>query len=218
MFKTNKPQQDRAYNEMLTPILNALSEREIRDLAEKSGGTVAEDGEHLLIDTLGERLSVRISNGEILPGAENWHVLVLLHYIANADGTLPAGRWISFGDMKNGLIRGTKYAGTSEKWFIWFLKGKNLEEIEKACICLGGIKAEGRGDINVILPFLPYFPVLVSLWEADDEFDATGKILIDQNADHYLSIEDAVTVGEIVQKRIESSWMKQQGHTGHGEE
>ena len=33
MFKTDKPQQDRAYNEMLKPILEALSKRDIKDLA-----------------------------------------------------------------------------------------------------------------------------------------------------------------------------------------
>ena len=206
MFKTDKPQQDRAYNEMLKPVLEALSKRDIKDLAEKTGGTAAGDGIHLLIDTLGERLSVNISDGEIIPGAENWHALVLLHYIENADGVLPSGEWMSFGDMKNGLIRGTKFAGSSEKWFVRFLKGKRLEEAEKACISIGGERTAGRGDVNILVHFLPNFPVLVSLWEAYDEFDATGKILIDRNADHYLSIEDAVTAGEIVQNRIEKAW------------
>ena len=122
----------------------------------------------------------------------------------NAGGTLPSGEWTSFADMKDGLIRGTKYAHSSEQWFARFLKGKTREQLEEICLKLGGRKMERRGDLNMFLPFLPYFPVLFCYWEPDDEFDAAGRFLLDRTADHFLSIEDAVTVGEILQKQFEA--------------
>ena len=167
---------------------------------------MTEDGRHIAISTLGTRVTVSIPDCEISPALENWHALVLLHYIANADGTLPAGEWMSFADMKDGLVRGTKYAASSDRWLEGFLKDKEPEKVGISCRKLGGEEIKGRGDFNVMLPFLPCFPVLVSLWEADEDFAACGKILIDRHADHYLTIEDAVTVGEIIQKRIEAAW------------
>ena len=49
-----------------------------------------------------------------------------------------------------------------------------------------------------MLPFLPRWPVMLNLWFADDEFDGSARLLVDKSADHYLSIEDAVTVADIV--------------------
>lgn len=49
-----------------------------------------------------------------------------------------------------------------------------------------------------IFPFLPHYPVWLKIWLADEEFDASGKLMISKSADHYLTVEDAVTVGEIL--------------------
>ncbi len=205
MFETDKPQQDRAYNEMLKPIREKLERASAPEIAARAGGEASEIDGTLRIETLGQTVTVKIPEGEALPVLENWHMLVLLHYLCNADGTPVSGRWMSFADMKDGMIRGTKYGGTSEKWFHWFLRGKTLEEVERAALSLGGVPAAGKGDLCISIPFLPHFPVLLQVWEADEEFDASGKLLVDGSADHYLSIEDAVTVGEIVQKRLEAA-------------
>ena len=36
----------------------------------------------------------------------------------------------------------------------------------------------------------------------DEEFPASGRLLLDSSADHYLTIEDAVTVAEILLEKI----------------
>ena len=203
MFQTEKTQQDRAYLEMLKPVIRRMSGINIQDMAVKAGGRLADTGDRIILHTLGKQVSVRIPECEIDPPLESWHALVLLHYLINADGMPPVGEWISFEDMRDGLVRGTKFAGSSARWFRSFLKGKKINGIEAACLALGGEITSGRGDSNIRVPFFPNFPMLISLWEADEDFDATGKILIERNADHYLSIEDAVTVGEILHKEIE---------------
>ena len=208
LFHTGKEQQDRAYNEMMIPVRKRLSDADIFRLASNAGGCVSGTGDQILLETFGRQVAVHVPDGEITPALESWHALVLLHYILNADAVPPTGRWRSFEDMKDGLIRGTKFSGSSARWFERFLKGRQLGQVEAACLALGGERARGRGDINVRIPFFPHFPVLVSLWEADEDFDAAGKILLDGNADHYLTIEDAVTAGEIIQKRIEMQLVK----------
>ncbi len=40
------------------------------------------------------------------------------------------------------------------------------------------------------------------VWFADEEFPASGKLFLQGHADHYLSVEDAVTAGGIVIEKL----------------
>ena len=49
------------------------------------------------------------------------------------------------------------------------------------------------------------FPIQINYWEGDDEFLPSGKVLVDENAEHYLTIEAAgsaciIVVNGIVNK------------------
>ena len=44
------------------------------------------------------------------------------------------------------------------------------------------------------------------IWFADEEFPASGKIFLQDHADHYLSVEDAVTVGEILLQKLSEAF------------
>ena len=44
----------------------------------------------------------------------------------------------------------------------------------------------------------PRYPVWLKVWFADEEFPASGRLLLDESALHYLTIEDAVTVGSLI--------------------
>ena len=42
------------------------------------------------------------------------------------------------------------------------------------------------------------------MWLADEEFEASGKFYISKSADCYLTMEDAVTVGEILLSKLKA--------------
>lgn len=42
------------------------------------------------------------------------------------------------------------------------------------------------------------YPVWLKVWFADEEFPASGRLLVDESAPSYLTIEDAVTVGALI--------------------
>lgn len=50
---------------------------------------------------------------------------------------------------------------------------------------------DGKADVSVIIPYALRFPIMANYWEADDEFPASGKVLVDAMAEHYLGIEAA---------------------------
>ena len=46
------------------------------------------------------------------------------------------------------------------------------------------------------------YPVLLQIWFADEEFAPSGRLLLDSCASHYLTMEDAVMVGELLLKLL----------------
>lgn len=62
--------------------------------------------------------------------------------------------------------------------------------------CADGM-TETNADLSAVFEFMPRYPLMLKIWLADDEWQASGKLLLDRSADHYLPVEDAVTVGEI---------------------
>lgn len=199
----NKDQANRAYELMFQAAREKLAVRDPADVAEKTGAVWHPAERALTLDTLGQNVRISVPDYRSEPVLENWQYLVVLHYLISGDGTRPTGNVIAVKDMKNGMIRGTKFEFTARSSFARILKGKEPDRIREACAGLGGREYSGKGDICEELPFLPNFPVRLSIWLADDEFETSAQLFLDETADHYLTIEDGVTAGEIVIRRLE---------------
>ena len=60
---------------------------------------------------------------------------------------------------------------------------------------LGGhILEGGKADVSAVFRFLPRYPMLLNLWLADDEFPASGKVLINSGTGLALGLEAAGTI------------------------
>ena len=70
--------------------------------------------------------------------------------------------------------------------------------LKNRCAVWGGVEKKSNADYCVELPFLPMYPVTLNYWLADEDFPASGRLLLDSSAEHYLTLEDSVTVGEII--------------------
>lgn len=201
--KTDKNQADQAYLLMFDTARSWLQTRDPYSIAERSGAVYDEYRSELRLRMMGRDLCISWPSCAVSPCPENWQVLVLLHYLNLADGTPESGERFAFRDMKDGMIRGGKFEFTADRTLQRIIKGKSDSQILKACARLGGEAAEGKGDVNVRIAFLPHLPVYLSFWMEDEEFPASGHIYPDRCIDHYLTIEDAVTVGEIILRNLE---------------
>ena len=132
-------------------------------------------------------------------------VLMSLHYLDLADRTPVSEEQITFGGLKDGLVRGTKYDHTMDHKLCSFLKGKSTEQLKELAESCGGKFVESNADLCVRLEFLPFYPLWLKIWLADEEFETSGKLLLSKSADHYLTIEDAVTVGDVFLRKIRSA-------------
>lgn len=198
-----KPKENRAYQEMLQAAVNRLKGRAGELIAAKSGAIFHSQEESLEVQSFHEKIEIQLPDFTTSPAMEEWHHLLLLHYLDLADGAEETGHLITFGNLKDGLIRGTKFDHAAEQELEKILKNKAPEKVEEACKKLGGERIETNADLCVSFRIFPKYPITLKAWFADDEFPASGKLFLQDNADHYLSVEDAVTAGEILLQKLE---------------
>lgn len=191
---------NRAFQEMLRPARERLFHRRPEDIAEKTGAVF--DGAALRLRSLGRETFASYPSFEPDPALDEWSALLLLHYLDLADGTPVSAETVSFGDLRDGLIRGTKFDRAAEDALGRFLDGKSPEQARKICEGLDASFPSARADLCAVFHLFPNYPLTVKFWWADDEFPASGKMLVSASADHYLSIEDAVTAGEVLLNRL----------------
>ena len=193
-----KETANRAFEEMRRAAWDRLRKKEPEEIAGKAGVIYERENSRFWIPSLGRERTLSWKDGRFDPPLEGWQHLIILHYLDLADGTGPTGEWINFGSLKEGVIRGTKFDRDAERDLAIFLKDNSPESVRERFQSLGAEEIAGRGDYCAIIPFLPNCPMLVNIWFEDEEFPASGKLLLDKSADHCLTVEDAVTAGTLV--------------------
>lgn len=194
--------ENRMFEEMLFSARQRLADKDVAQVAANSGAVFDAQESVLRLRSLNEEIDIRIPDYTFVQKTEEWQQLVILHYLDLADGVEASNELITFGNLKDGLIRGTKFDHTMVQGLEKFLRGKIEKEICTICEELGGKPVKSNADICMKFDFLPNYPLWLKIWLADEEFEASGKLLLSKSADHYLTVEDAVTVGEIFLTRL----------------
>lgn len=197
------PQENRMFAEMLRPARQWLNGRDPQDISRRA--QVPFDGAGFDIPCLNRSLRVSWPELAFEEDAEGWLQLACLHYLHCADGAPLSGRPITFGMLKGGLARGGSFDRTSEARLSHLLTDVPEDRLQRACETLGGRKLPSNADLCMEFFFLPRYPLLLKLWFADEEFPASGRLFLDGAADHYLTLEDAVSVGELFLNLLEEA-------------
>ena len=187
------------FSQMNLAALTRLEGRDPREIAHNAGVHYDEEAQAFHIPTLGMDVTISYPDYHFTPGLPGWHRLVILHYLDLADGFPLTGKEIPFGQMKSGMVRG---GGIDRKCEQAIQDAQNLNDIAQICKNIGGEQIESNADAAYLIPFLPNLPVILKIWLPDEELPASGRLLLDASADHYLTIEDAVTVAEILLEKI----------------
>lgn len=187
-------------NRQFARMMQTAQERLLRhvpeEISEKAG--VRYENGVFWVRTLGRRVEIQWPAGKITPPVSKWHTLTLLHYLDLADGTPLTGRTITFSQYKDGLVRGGGLDRNAELIVRRDLGGLPPEELTRRCENLGAELLPSNADFCARFDFAPRYPVWLKVWFADEEFPASGRLLVDESAPSYLTIEDAVTVGALI--------------------
>lgn len=126
--------------------------------------------------------------------------IIILHYINYASGKTVGLGLLSYEDIP-GLRH---YMPVFEKRVIKPLVtafGLNRDAFLNAGESLSGIK-ESFGDASFTLYALPRVPITFILWEADEEFSPSVKVLFDETVHSYLPLEDITVISRLAAMRI----------------
>ena len=188
--------ENRQFELMLEAARSRLLRHVPEEISEKAG--VRYENGVFWVRRFGRCVEVQWPDGKITPPVSKWHALTLLHYLDLADGAPLTGRTITFSQYKDGLVRGGGLDRNAELIIRRDLGILPPEELERRCRSLGAEILPSNADFCARFDFAPRYPVWLKVWFADEEFPASGRLLLDESAPHYLTIEDAVTVGSLI--------------------
>ncbi len=194
------------YRQAFDLASTSLREVNLEEKSMKAGGAYKKEKEReeIVIPFFSEPYAIVIPQFEFFSPSKKTVSLVarilLLHYLARADGSRVTGRWVGYKDIPGGLL----YAGVFERRVTEPLAKKFGNS--KKIFAQAGLRMGGRlvdiGDTSFILQAFPFVPLQYILWEGDDEFPPKVQLLFDSSVDHYLSLEDVVVLGQLATGRL----------------
>lgn len=196
--------ENQQFQAMLVPAQERLKKYTIEQLCEKGHISFDYETQEFVLMSMQEEIRIAYPSFEIKNKLDMWYHLTILQYMDTATGAALATRWIALTQMQGGISRGMGYEKELTALFEKHFANVSAESFLKAAKMLNGVKAEGgRADASVVIPYLPMFPICINFWEADEEFPAAGKVLVDANAQQYLTLEAAgAACGMVVQQLI----------------
>ena len=131
--------------------------------------------------------------------------LLILIYLLEAKEIPVSGKWVSEFNLRGGsmFFRGPHAFPVDE---IAGRFGYDIEGFKETGISLGG-KPLALGDAAFRFQVLPRVPAAAVLWYADDEFDASAKLLMDATIEQHLPLDvifgmSLEVIGRIVDKTL----------------
>lgn len=118
---------------------------------------------------------------------------LILYYLAMADGTPMAGRWIAFRELPDGWLYHQAFQGYTGDELVRAL-GNDIDAFVRAAENMGGQQLE-LGDAGYAFDALPRVRMAVVYWRGDDEFPPNAKVLFDATASHYLTTDGLAILG-----------------------
>lgn len=192
------------YQTMLSAARERLRGLDISAAAARAG--MEYDSERGTIDfvSFGEKGRLFLPDWRVEGDFTVWQHIAVLQILESPDTPPPIGEWVSIRTLEPGAAsRGESFDRKINALAASRL-GKNPEEIiRRACLKLGGELTKYRSaDLSAVFQFLPGYPYLFNLWFADEEFPASGKVLIDAAAGRGLGLEAAGTMAELLMEKL----------------
>ena len=127
---------------------------------------------------------------------------MLLYYFNTADGTPLTGRWISFADLPDGRFYNQAFQGYTGAELQRHFKN-DPEALRQASLRASGSLIKGSpGDYAFYFQALPRFPLLLVIWEGDEDFPPSFQLLFDAAAAHYLPTDACAILGSSLTSRL----------------
>lgn len=189
-------------------VLKLSDEIQTLNLTDIAPGIGAEmQGRDLRISCFGREFFVS-PDGGIKTEARTtpWIRILILHYIRTAGKEDLTGRWVSYQELKAGMVKYSSFVRECEEPLRELFQ-RDLEKAEAALMRLGAAKGGGFPTKDAwVIYLLPKVPVAILYWPDEEEFPARMTVLFDSTADKYLDVESLMFLIEGLAKNIGMSF------------
>jgi hypothetical protein len=174
-----------------------LAGSELETVARSSGADIRGDVNALSIRFLDKDVAISWPDMEFSYQGSEKEVpiqdqVLLLHYLRgslNAGTGGNAGEWVSFQDLPDGRFYMDAFLKRAKAPLVSTFGADPKKLVELASRIYSAAHAE-FGDFSMTIKALPRVPVVLVLWEGDDEFPPEGNILFNRGISGILSAED----------------------------
>jgi len=189
--------------ELISKLRKEAATISFPEIADGLGATVREG--NLIVRSLGRDFAVA-PDGEITTQGHNtpWMKILLLHYIRTRGQTALSNRWVSYAELKSGMVKALSFRRECEDPLRELLD-RDFSPVTGILRRIGAEERSGFATQNAWHLFLlPKLPVLILYWPREDEFESRVSMLFDSTADQFLDIESLMFLGEGLIKNIEA--------------
>ena len=125
---------------------------------------------------------------------------LLAYYFFTADGTPPAGRWISFSELPDGIFYTQAFQSYTGRELVRRF-GNDIDAFSRAAEKCGGKSIE-LGDAAYVFQALPRVILAAVGWQGDADFAPSYRLLFDRAVDHYLTTDACAVLGSALTRRL----------------
>jgi hypothetical protein len=126
--------------------------------------------------------------------------VLLLHYLNgayNAGAGVTKDEWISFQDIPEGRFYMDAFIKRAKVPLIGAF-GSDPKKMEELAFKIYNSYHESLGDYSIMIQALPKVPVVLVIWQGDDEFPPDGNILFDRGISDIMPAEDIAWLAGMV--------------------
>ncbi|MFC1493745.1 DUF3786 domain-containing protein [Thermodesulfobacteriota bacterium] len=125
---------------------------------------------------------------------------LILHYLNGICSMAKpgiTGEWISFQDIPDGRFYMDPFIKRAKIPLVQTF-GNNPAKMKEIAKKAYNAEDIDFGDYSVLIKALPFIPVVLVIWEGDDEFPPEGNLLFDMSISDIFSAEDIATLAGMV--------------------
>jgi len=126
--------------------------------------------------------------------------LLIMHYIAQAQGAPLSGEQITFREIPDGQFWIGSFYDRVQKPLLTAL-GHDPDALIERAAPLGGRRVE-HGDVAVKIDAFSKVSVVLLIWKGDDELPPESNVLLDSSITSYLTSEDIAVLCDVVVERL----------------
>jgi hypothetical protein len=126
--------------------------------------------------------------------------VLILHYLKAEAFPMPTGRWVSYREIPGATFYYSAFLSRAVDPLKQVF-GKNIEGLKKAAEKLQGKQSDTGDAAYEFYPF-PKIPLMLTIWEGDDDFPPEANIVFDETIGAILSPEDIAWMAGMLVYRL----------------